>query len=315
MSISRKVVGQEGKLPSKLLIGLTKAVGSIGSPAFNKLHCKLVEVMCAALGEDAKITLQLSDRSKMQFASSDRFWMRMFLPRFEHEASIRRLLELLKDVDYAFIDGGANIGYWSILASENPHNAVIAVEPVPMTFEMLTDNCRINEDRFVCVRNAIGNVDGAEAQMVIENGGKRHLGARVVEGEAKLNNTQKMERVETISLDTVYREHGKAHENVVLKLDIEGQETEALGAAGEVMRRQPLIIYEDHGKEPDSENSRFVMQQLGQKVFYMDAGGQLRRIVSLDDVKQLKTDKTYGYDFFAVTPDSAFDEILGRRAA
>src|SRR5258708_3634193 len=59
----------------------------------------------------------LVDGAPFCFNARDPYWNRLLMAGFVYEPEVARVLRLLKDVDYAFIDCGANYGLWSVLAS------------------------------------------------------------------------------------------------------------------------------------------------------------------------------------------------------
>ena len=257
-------------MATRVLITMIRILGGVFN--FTDFRYRVLAQLCRILGTDAQVKIQLTHQSKISIPTWDWVWMRILLPGFEYEASIRRLLDMLSNIDYVFIDGGANIGYWSLLASENPKNRVIAIEPVSRTFQRLRHNCELNDSRFVCLRKAITNEDNENTRVIIE-GKYRHLGSHVLNADEglKLNQDAIIETVGTISLDTVFEEYIHCAEaKIILKLDIEGQEINALKGAKKILELQPLIIYEDHGKDQSAKTSGFVLNELGLKIFFMN---------------------------------------------
>ena len=48
---------------------------------------------------------------------------------------------------------------------------------------------------------------------------------------------------------------------IILKLDVEGNEINALKGAARTLRKKILIIYEDHGSDFTHKNTRFLLNQ------------------------------------------------------
>jgi hypothetical protein len=119
------------------------------------------------------------------------------------------------------------------------------------------------------------------------------------------------EDVDTITLDDAADCYvpGRTHP-MLLKIDVEGAEIEAIRGAGRLLDEGALVIYEDHGKEPDHRVSRFVLAQDGIAVWYVDADRQPRRITTLAQVAAIKTDPRNGYNFFACRWSSPWSHVF-----
>lgn len=120
-----------------------------------------------------------------------------------------------------FVDIGANIGSYTVLASATGAN-VISFEPVPATFEALLDNVHLNRlETRVDVRNqAIGSSRG-ELEMIADQDTTNQAlraGARY-SGETL--------RVPVVTLDEALQ--GMLPK--LIKIDVEGFETEVLAGA------------------------------------------------------------------------------------
>src|SRR3954462_6839291 len=92
------------------------------------------------IGPDAWMTIYLDDP----------YWSRLVCKTYEYEEDFPRALNRWMDLDYAFIDCGANFGYWSILLSSTTMGSrpVLAIEPSLSTYRTLRANCSLNGERF-----------------------------------------------------------------------------------------------------------------------------------------------------------------------
>lgn len=138
-------------------------------------------------------------------------------------------LHLLREGDL-FVDIGANIGSYSILAAAAGAK-VLAFEPIPKTFEALQKNIRFNglED-LIDARN-MGL--GAEVSTLEFTAGLDTVNHVVSEAD---------HGVETISVpvDTLDRCLGKRQPSVI-KIDVEGFETSVLKGAAKALDSQKLL--------------------------------------------------------------------------
>lgn len=143
----------------------------------------------------------------------------------------------LRPGDYA-IDGGANIGFFTVMMSYlvGPHGFVMAVEPGSNNIFKLEDNLEINHCSNVeIIKAPLWNAHEKVQLYMCSDGGKNslapHAGTR---GAApffgvKLNDYADVELVENIRL---------------IKLDIEGAEAKALEGATSFLGKCPFIAME-----------------------------------------------------------------------
>jgi hypothetical protein len=74
----------------------------------------------------ARDQVVLNDDAVFHFPESDWYWSR-FREGGSYESEIDRVLRRAADRPYAFIDAGANFGYWSVLVSSRPYGSHPAV--------------------------------------------------------------------------------------------------------------------------------------------------------------------------------------------
>ena len=136
----------------------------------------------------------------------------------------------------AFIDGGANSGYFSRLAAGLVKDGkVFAFEPVKSTFKMLEGNT-LQCPNVQLINKAIGNSSGRAVINVASDG---DMGTSSL---IKIPNTT-MEEIVITSLDSEFPE-GIPNLKII-KLDIEGMEKEAIeGGRALIEKHKPGIIFE-----------------------------------------------------------------------
>jgi FkbM family methyltransferase len=267
--------------------------------------------------EDQRCTVELEEDARFVFRTRDPYWNRLISERFHYEEDLERVLKGLADIDYWFIDAGANYGYWSALVSSRPYGAkpAIAIEPVSGTFRALEENCAANGRRFIALRMAVADESGR--QVVIHYPRRATRGANaaasmIANGHAEEDVVR--ETVDSISIDAAIDRHAPPGAPIVLKLDIEGMEVPALRAATALGRRDWLLIYEDHGNDAECRTSQFVMT-LDVPIFLVTLRGEVRRVESIDHVREVKTQERQGYNFFAVSRGGVFERRLAELAA
>jgi FkbM family methyltransferase len=139
-----------------------------------------------------------------------------------------------------FIDVGANIGYFSLLASRwvGPSGAVYALEPVRATHARLRRNLALNPTANVtAVQVGASSTPGTAAIALESDAGHAHL----VAGEVG------PERLETITLTTVdaFVTSNRLTRVDVLKIDVEGADFEVIRGAQTTLRRfRPVVLME-----------------------------------------------------------------------
>lgn len=156
-----------------------------------------------------------------------------------HEfADMGYLLHFLREEDL-FIDVGANVGSYSILACSAVGARGIAFEPVPSTFNRLIENMRLNhlEERVTCLNKGVG-VQPGNITFTSDTDTTNHA---LADGE----HCENVVDVEVTSLDTVLHSESPA----LVKIDVEGYESPVLEGAQEILRKQSIysVIMELNG--------------------------------------------------------------------
>lgn len=121
-----------------------------------------------------------------------------------------------------FVDVGANVGAYTVLASGEAGADTVAIEPDPATFAALEDNVALNRlgSRVRAIRSAVGPTSGV-VELVGGLGTRSHV--------APATTARATRTVATTTLDRILEDRAPA----MVKLDVEGWELEALrGGAG-----------------------------------------------------------------------------------
>jgi len=107
---------------------------------------------------------------------------------------------------------------------------------------------------------------------------------------------------------------GGRSEAVVVKLDVEGAELQALAGAGRYIQALDLIVYEDHGKDPQPRVTE-KMIEAGFAIFHCDDTLRVHKIASARTAQGIKRDRRRGYNFAASRPGSQAWTRLSERCA
>ena len=246
-------------------------------------------------------TVAVGQESRFAFPLGDPYWARLLAPSYAYEPEIEQVLLGIRDKPFLFLDCGANFGYWSVFCTDSKIGCekVVAIEASSENFRFLKQNCDVNGGRFEILNRAIFSI--SDMTVHVSQRGQNHAGASISNSGLA---------VRTIIIDDLVAEKSSSSQQpIVLKLDVEGVEIEALKGAGSVMDRDALIIYEDHGKDPESKVTDFVLGKLSLQVYFIDNHGRIARIKSAAEASRRKH-RPKGYNFFAVTKGSSFSRYF-----
>jgi FkbM family methyltransferase len=244
------------------------------------------------------IVLKLDADSLFRFPFGDAYWSRLLAPEVIYEPEMLALFRTIRGEDFGFVDCGANFGYWSILVSGQAlgGHAAIAIEASGRNVVQLKANAWINQDRFDVVHAAVAEADGG----VVTLGGPTHEGLAIVEASQAAPGA---ETVSCVSLDGLMARLPwfEERKRLVLKLDVEGVEEAALRGAGEMLKRDTLLIYEEQGSDAAHANTRFVSGVLGMPVFAYDGRRFNEASDPLAAMSVMKTNSRRGYNVLATS--------------
>jgi len=151
------------------------------------------------------------------------------------------LAYLLKPGD-TFVDCGANVGYFSVMASDlvGPLGTVVSIEANPTTHELLAANLAMN-GRGAPVHCALAAAAG-EVDIFVSDMGDVYTSLRT--GGLVRGDSVRSHKVRARTLDEVVAERGLTQVDLV-KVDIEGGELDVLKSASQVMQQmRPTWIVE-----------------------------------------------------------------------
>ena len=208
---------------------------------------------------------------KFVFDLGDFYWNRLVCNQFEYEPEMFSLLDLFSKTDYVFIDCGANFGFWSLLVSSEKFGKkdVISIEAVPETFNALKRNVSLNHGNIRIFNNGI--FDESNKELTIYKGAS-HAGASFnkqwIKGSDKVETVIESIKIQTITIDDLLSQNSiHFDKNIVLKLDVQGVEIDALKGFKTNKSRKALIIFEEYGGNKDANIAEFVMNEMELKFF------------------------------------------------
>lgn len=196
-------------------------------------------------------------------------------------------LRLLKDIlkilrqtrnSLVVLDVGANIGVHSVVLSQElgPAGKLYAFEAQPIVFNMLAGNIALNSIENVrCFNKAVADFVGHIDIPQFDYGkplsfGSVEFGGRQTEsiGQEPMQNPDKREQVECVSLDSLRLQHVD-----LIKVDVEGMELAVMRGADQLIASCHPILQVEYLK-CDQEQLKQWLKNRGYRVFIL-AGNYL----------------------------------------
>ena len=147
------------------------------------------------------------------------------------------VLHALQDKD-VFVDIGANIGSYTVLAGSVVGANCISIEPIPSTFSYLLENVKLNkiENKVNCLNLGLGK-DSGTLRFSTDEDTMNHV-------VANTENCKSYIEVEVKRLDDVMGDRIPT----VIKIDVEGWEAHVIaGAQGILSKDKPLAMLMEFG--------------------------------------------------------------------
>ena len=141
-----------------------------------------------------------------------------------------------------FVDVGANIGYFSMLAARQKACRVLAIEPTPVTYDMLRRNIEHNlfADVIEPLNIALGDKE-CTAKFVCSLGPKNHIEYEIDNVHRNLPTID----VNVTTLDSLLKDRDDIDTIDIVKVDIEGAEYGFLQGAKKTLETfEPIIVME-----------------------------------------------------------------------
>lgn len=182
----------------------------------------------------------------LEVSGVGRFHARAFSDDLWHalpsrEQAITDTVNNLLAVGDCFVDAGANIGFYSVLAARRvgPTGQVVAFEMMPDTAALLREHLQVNAcEQAQVIENALSDQVGAtvEAQVTVGKFGQASIAAAASAGA-----DSRAIQVQTTTLDSALEDLAEIR---LIKLDLEGAELLAVRGGSAVLARTESLIYE-----------------------------------------------------------------------
>lgn len=175
-----------------------------------------------------------------------------------YELALQRLIAKHLHPGTVFFDVGANVGFYSLIASRNVQASgqVIAFEPLPENCAYLSQHVYLNQCENVVIKPyAISDYTGVAFFTKTNSNFTGHL-----------SDSDSGYKVQVYSLDSLI-EDGAIPSPDALKIDVEGEEYKVLLGASEMLEKNhPIIFLATHGSAVQNQ-CIFLLRQLGYTIF------------------------------------------------
>jgi Methyltransferase FkbM domain len=139
-----------------------------------------------------------------------------------------------------------------------------------------------------------------------------HQSSSGIADSGEIRDVRGTEVVPTLTLDDVVATNGADTNPLIVKLDIEGAEIAALHGGRKLLESDALLLYEDHGKDPESRVSAAVLE-LGWTVFLGGSEGFSQ--TDLSGIRGYKARPNVAYNLIACRNGSGMEEEVRNRLA
>lgn len=236
--------------------------------------------LCRFILPKRLMTLPIHNKSTFSFYLNDPYWNLLLCPSYQYEQEIGSFMDRYLDEKSAFVDCGANLGFWTIKALEIlAENRVCSVEASSNTFSLLESNLKLNQQTPKILQRAVTNKSGDFVNLETVPG--NHAGASVANNQSKKNKAN-IESVETVSLDSLVEPFHSTATKILIKLDIEGCELDAISTFNSLKESNIVVLVEIMNQ--DSDLVKYIESRSDLTLCAISNDGLLQREFTIEDV-------------------------------
>lgn len=259
-------------------------------------------VLGACFGDSGKASIALGNEVTVELPLSDPYWLAAGLDGV-YEPDLFNFFDRLSPQPTLLVDCGANIGWWCLLGEKRWGWSCIAIEAAAYLVERLHAARLANAASFEVMRRAVWKRD--DDVLTFQTGARAHAGGhlRDVPGFVQGWRVPIAEQVRTVSSDSVVTRSttGRKFDRIIVKLDVEGAECQAIEGAMGTLASGALLLYEDHGRDRTCAVTQLLLRT-NFDVYSLDP--EVRPMYGISEVQALKKNRRKGYNFLAVSADT-----------
>jgi FkbM family methyltransferase len=176
--------------------------------------------------------------------ASARFAARDVSLGIEKERSrITEILDTLESDD-VFYDIGANIGLYTCLIGQHS-SAVVAFEPSPRAYRILSENVRLNDVTPYLYNIALSDHDG-EVLFAVDTADTLSRQSKLITVDTDVDSTKYSVRHSTVYRGQAFVADNGCPNPDIIKIDVEGAEFAVLEGLGDLLEEVRVIFCEVH---------------------------------------------------------------------
>ena len=256
--------------------------------------CKLI-----CLYDKALIKIKLGNGFFI-FKLNDPYYSQLLSDYYVYEKDIHNFVYKIQNTNFNFYDLGANYGYWSVyLSNIEKCRYCVAVEPLKENFYYLELNNKLNHSRFKSFQRVISNGLNKKIKLFYNPELPNNVGSTTKKKKENYQITKEI-LIKNIIKNNNYLD--------IFKLDIEGEEINAVKQINQLKPKRHIIIYECHGKDKSHKVTKYLMNK-GYNIYSFAFKTKVLVINEISLLNKIKKKRNRGYNFIA-TPRN--DEYSNR---
>lgn len=288
-----------------------------------RLSVRAISEIAKIFPEETAFLHRFNSGSTFCAPLGDGYYSSLQTPNGVYEAEVTWFIDkVLEDFRVVFVDGGSNRGFFPSYLADRVESCV-AIEAAERMGDWVERNLAMNRlpNSSRLARNALWSESGEELDFSshprLHPGGGISAVAHAVK-KAGEKTTWETATVVSISVDeavnnlTSWPEIEQSDNAIlIVKLDVEGAELQALdGATDSLAHERTLIVYEQHSSDYD-DGVFHRLAELGKRQF-MITPGELVPLQTFSDVtKFLDTRKSLGFNVLACDLSSSVVTTIG----
>ena len=161
-------------------------------------------------------------------------------------------------------------------------------------YNFLCINRLNNKNRFKALNLGVG--EKKKYTKIYYKDQNSNVGASIYKDNNKklISEKIKIDKIDNILLN-------RKEKNLIIKLDVEGSEIKALTGSKNILKKNCLIIYEDHGQDKYHSNTKYLLKK-NYSIYFCNKS-KILNIQNFIELNKIKKQKNVGYNFVATKSD------------